>query len=307
MAAATNMPPARGLDGAICFEHHVASPFTSPDCRELLRAARVAPGDRVLDLAAGTGVVARAAARRIGRRGRVVAMDPSGSLLGYGRQIAASDTVTAEIVFQKGDPGSLPFEDEAFDVILYQQALRRPLTEPAILDEIRRVLRPGGRIAFALLRDIGHSPFHHALARTIQRYGAAAVAAVVCAPFPMDDVQSVRRTLENLEFREMRVRNRILRVRYSPLLEASVRGCLRALHLGHWYQRLPPADRSEFLREVAQALAAYRDARGFGIPAGYRMLRAAKPVLCPRNLPSLRVRMPSPDSAARGSSHPEPS
>ncbi|HYW04064.1 MAG TPA: methyltransferase domain-containing protein [Gammaproteobacteria bacterium] len=284
------MPPAHGLDGAVCFEHHVTSPFTSPDCRELLRAARVMPGDRVLDLASGTGVVARAAARRVGRRGRVVALDPSGPLLGYGRQIAASDAATAEIVFQKGDPGSLPFEDEAFDVVLYQQALRRPLTDPATLDELRRVLRPGGRIAFALLREIGHSPFHHVLARAIQRYGAASVAAGICAPFPMDDAESVRRTLEHLEFRELRVRNRILKVRYSPALEASVRGCLRALHLGHWYERLPPAERAAFLREVARGLAPCRDALGFAIPAGYRMLRAAKPVLCPRNLPSLWVR-----------------
>ncbi len=291
MAAVMQRPLVHASSGAACFEHHVASPFTSPECRALLRAAQIERGQRVLDLAAGTGVVARAAARHLGDSGRVVAMDSSGSLLGFGRQIALSDPATAEIVFRKGSPESLPFEDEAFDAVLYQQGLRPPLVSPLVLTEIRRVLRPGGRIACALLRDLRFSPFHYAVAQAIQRYGAARVAAGMSAPFLMDDGERMWQALEGLEFREVGTENRILRVRYTTALEANVRGCFRALHFEDWYDRLPPDERQGLIHRIARALQGYRGADGYTVPAGYCLIRAGKPMRTPAVFPSLHTRL----------------
>lgn len=106
----------------------------------------VAPGEQVLDLGCGTGVVARATARRVGPNGRVVALDPSEVLLMVGREIAEREGLLDRIEFRTGDARDLPFPEATFDIVLAVTALSHTTDAERTLPELLRVARPGGRI-----------------------------------------------------------------------------------------------------------------------------------------------------------------
>jgi SAM-dependent methyltransferase len=118
--------------------------FTTPAAAKLVRYARVAPGQRVLDVACGTGVVAITAARA----GAVVsALDLTPELLERARDHGRLAEV--RIDWREGDAEQLPFEDASFDVVLSQYGhMFAPRPEVAV-SELLRVLKPGGTLAFS--------------------------------------------------------------------------------------------------------------------------------------------------------------
>lgn len=118
--------------------------FTTPPAARLVGFANVQKGDKVLDVACGTGVVAITAARR---GAQVKALDLSPVLLAEARKSAA--VIEAPIEFIEGDVEALPYKDGEFDVVLSQYGhMFAPRADVAI-GEMLRVLKPGGRIAFS--------------------------------------------------------------------------------------------------------------------------------------------------------------
>ena len=102
-----------------------------------VRALGIAPGDRVLDIAAGTGTSSAAIART---GARVTALDFSAGMVAVGRQRHP------EIEFVEGDATKLPFDDASFDAVTISFGLRNVNDPHAALAEMRRVLVPGGRL-----------------------------------------------------------------------------------------------------------------------------------------------------------------
>lgn len=118
--------------------------FTTPPAAKLVEYARVRPGDRVLDVACGTGVVAVTAARA---GAHVEALDLSPVLLERARWNAA--TAGVKIEFTEGDAEGLPHPDASFDVVLSQYGHMFAPRPEVVVSEMLRVLEPGGRVVFS--------------------------------------------------------------------------------------------------------------------------------------------------------------
>ena len=107
--------------------------------REALRRAGLAEGMHALDVAVGTGLVAREAVGIVGEGGSVVGLDPSGGMLGQAAGIDGLRLV-------RGVGESLPFDDDAFDFLSMGYAIRHVRDLREAFGEFRRVLKPGGRV-----------------------------------------------------------------------------------------------------------------------------------------------------------------
>jgi demethylmenaquinone methyltransferase/2-methoxy-6-polyprenyl-1,4-benzoquinol methylase len=106
--------------------------------------AQVKEGDRVLDLAAGTGDLTRAFARRVGPRGLVVHSDINEAMLRRGRERLEDEGLILPSLL--ADAQALPLPDASFDVVSVAFGLRNMTDKQRALAEMARVLRPGGRV-----------------------------------------------------------------------------------------------------------------------------------------------------------------
>jgi len=150
--------------------------------REEVGLARIASGDRVLDVGCGTGSLTIAAARAAGPTGRVVGIEPGTEMIERARAKARRAKLPIEFVATAGE--ALPFPDGSFDVVLVSLVLHQLPSDPLhrAMAEIRRVLAPGGRL---LAVDLG-TPVPGR--RTVHSHGHASVAARGGAAFDLDRV-----------------------------------------------------------------------------------------------------------------------
>ena len=109
-----------------------------------IAVARIRPGDVVLDVAGGTGDLARAFANRVGPRGLVVLSDINESMLHQGRDRLLDDGVIVPALLCDGE--KLPFADATFDLVSVAFGLRNMTHKESALAEMARVLKPGGRL-----------------------------------------------------------------------------------------------------------------------------------------------------------------
>jgi demethylmenaquinone methyltransferase/2-methoxy-6-polyprenyl-1,4-benzoquinol methylase len=102
------------------------------------------PGERVLDVAGGTADLSSAFARRVGREGQVWLTDINNAMLGVGRDRLLDEGVLMPVAQCDGE--KLPFPDNHFDIVTVAFGLRNMTHKDKALEEMRRVLRPGGRL-----------------------------------------------------------------------------------------------------------------------------------------------------------------
>lgn len=112
-------------------------------------AARVHEGQRVLDVACGTGVLAREVLRRVGPTGHVAGIDPVPGMIDVAKQIAPA------VEWRQGTAESLPFSDQSFDVVVSQFGLMFFTDRTQAIREMLRVLTSSGRLAVAVLGFTG--------------------------------------------------------------------------------------------------------------------------------------------------------
>jgi SAM-dependent methyltransferase len=149
-------------------------------------AAGIQPGQRVLDVACGTGVLAHTLADRVGPNGSVVGIDLNEGMLAVARRKAP------EIEWQQGRAESLPFASESFDVVVSQFGLMFFEDRRTAIQEMMRVLRPRGRMAVAVWDSLSATPGYAAVADLLQQLFGGQVADALRAPFVLGDVQVLR-------------------------------------------------------------------------------------------------------------------
>lgn len=169
----------------------------------LLATADLRPGERVLDIATGTGVVARHAAPIVGVQGSVTAIDMNPAMLAVARSVA--DPRGAPVDWLQGDALALPIGDASVDVTLCQHALTFFPHKAAAVREMRRVLAPGGRSLTMVLQRLDLHPVFEALMTSVARRLRVPLA-VVDIPFALPEAGELRALHVDAGFREVEIR-----------------------------------------------------------------------------------------------------
>jgi ubiquinone/menaquinone biosynthesis C-methylase UbiE len=135
------------------YERVLVAPLFRPFAEQLVARLAPTPGDSVIDVACGTGIVARVARERLGAEARIVGVDIAPAMLAVAR------TVDPTIDWREGNAVSLPVgAAEHFTVLTCHQGLQFVADKPAAIREMRRVLAPGGRVAIATWRSLEDTP-----------------------------------------------------------------------------------------------------------------------------------------------------
>jgi ubiquinone/menaquinone biosynthesis C-methylase UbiE len=224
-----------------------SAPIMAPFVEALLDTMDLCPGHQILDLASGTGFVARAAAARVGPTGHVVAADVSEAMLKVAA--ARAPRMYPDIEFTVAPADRLPQPDGTFDVVLCQQGVQFFPDLDAALVEVSRVLRPGGRFAATAWAARDRSPYFAAQRPVLAEYGGPAAEAYFAAAFscPAEHLTSA---LTDAGFHEVASREVTFGITLPPLA-GFVRGHLSAVP---WGQAIEDAGGADGLTRAAEAI-----------------------------------------------------
>lgn len=182
------------------YQRYFVPVIGAPLAAALVEVAAPAPGERVLDVACGTGVVTRLVAERVGATGTVAALDVSPGMLAVARSLPAP---AAPVEWHESSAESLPFADDAFDLVTCQMGLQFVPDQRAALREQHRVLAPGGRVAFNLPGPT--PPLFRSFADALTRHVDPRAGGFMDAVFALHDADAIRVMTTEAGFDDVRV------------------------------------------------------------------------------------------------------
>ena len=245
--------------------------------QDLVALAALQAGERVLDVACGTGVVTRHAAQAVGTTGQVIGLDINEEMLQVARTVAPP--AGAPITWRQASVMALPFPEASFDVVLCQWGLEFFPDRAQGLQEMARVLVPGGRVGLRVWRALARQPFQTAVLAALDRhlFGGQHVPsrAALGQPFSLADAETVRALLADAGFHAIRVRIGIHTLRFASA-EAYVRGFLSASTIASEVVAMEEAKRSRMMQEIVAALHPFVDDDGLAVPAEDHAVLARK-------------------------------
>jgi ubiquinone/menaquinone biosynthesis C-methylase UbiE len=148
-------------------------------------AARILPGHRALDVACGTGVLARTLNERVGAGGSVVGLDVNPGMLAVARR------TQPDIEWREGRAESLPFDSASFDAVASQFGLMFFENKRTALAEMMRVLRRGGHLAVAVWDRLENAPGYAAVTSLLERLFGSEAAEALRTPFALGNRESL--------------------------------------------------------------------------------------------------------------------
>lgn len=253
------------------YERCLVGPLFRPWVDDLLDRVQLAPGDRVLDLACGTGIVARLAKSRLGAQGRVTGVDLSPQML------TVATAIAPDIEWRQGDAGALPFDQgETFDAVVCQQGLQFFPDRPAAAREIYRVLSPGGRLAVATWRPLYEAPFFRELNELAEQH----VGPVVDRRHGFGVAADLQSLLEGAGFRDVRVETITRTIRFDDAAAVLHLNAMAVVGMSEASGRMTEEDRAQAVAilayEWADVVPRYTDAHGVGFELGTNVATARR-------------------------------
>lgn len=152
----------------------------------VLDVADPRPGENVLDVACGTGVLARAAAEHVGDDGSVIGLDMNAGMLSVAEDLAPG------LEWREGQAEELPFDAETFDVVTCQVSLMFFDDQKAAIREMLRVLKPDGRLVMTVFDSLATVPPYESLIGIYDAVSGGEIGPSLRAPFSMSDTGHLR-------------------------------------------------------------------------------------------------------------------
>lgn len=180
------------------YERYFVPVIGEPVANDLIRFAALRPGERILDVACGTGVVARLALQKVGSTGTVSGVDVNPGMLEIARSSTPEDM---SIEWRQASAEDMPLPDEAFDVVLCQLGLEFMPDKLAALVEMRRVLVPGGRLVLNVPGPA--AKLFTVLADAMKRYISPQAAGFVHQVFSLHDTTEIQQIMRDAGFRDI--------------------------------------------------------------------------------------------------------
>lgn len=251
------------------YERYLVPTIFAPWASDLVALAKPQPRERILDVACGTGAVAREAAQVMGTQGTVTGLDLNAGMLNIAR---ASDP-QATIEWREGSAQAMPFSEATFTLVLCQQGIQYFPDRVGALREMWRVLASDGRLVLSVWRAIERTPGFLALSLALQRH--ISQQAGVLPPFALGDALGLPAEVASVGFAEVTTQTMSRLLRYSSPLEF-VRTYLISTPLAELVAQADEARRTALLEEVSSALSPFLDSNGLAFPIESQMIVARK-------------------------------
>ncbi|UTW04724.1 methyltransferase domain-containing protein [Amphritea atlantica] len=220
----------------------------------VVSTAQISSGHRVLDVACGTGILARTVAATVTEPGSVTGLDLSPGMLAMARQLAPS------IDWQLGSAESLPFADNSFDAVVSQFGLMFFQDRRSALKEMMRVLTPGGRLVVAVWDALVNSQAYPDEVDMLQRLAGQAAADALRAPFVLGNPDHVSELLSDAGAALVEIVTHDGTARFpdiQTMVEADLRGWLPVMGV-----QLHETQIALILNEAETVLSKYKVAGG---------------------------------------------
>ena len=218
----------------------------------VVAAAKIDAGQRVLDVACGTGVVARLAAEQVGAAGQVVGLDVNTGMLAVARQTAA------QIEWREGQAEALPFADDSFDAVVSQFGLMFFMDRILAIQEMMRVLRPGGTLAVAVWDSLDNTPGYAAVVVLLQRLFGEEAADGLRMPYVLGETAVLHQLFSQAGYPQIALDTYLGKARF-PSIESWMYTDIKGWTLA---DMIDDAQFAELLTEAAVELRPFLNADG---------------------------------------------
>ena len=254
------------------YERYLVPAKFGPWVEELVKFGNPQPGQRVLDVACGTGTVTRLIPPYVGASGRVVGLDINTAPV----DVASSLPLSSDLViqWQEGDVRALPFDDAMFDIVFCQQGLQFFPDKLAALRQMRRVLVPGGKLVLGVWRLVGHQPGGRAMADALERNVSPEAGAIRREPFAFGDAGAIETLIVDAGFRDV-VSRALIKAVYFPSAEAFTKRYISArVPLNAMVAAVDEKARAAVVADMVAALQAYETELGLELPTAVNIVTA---------------------------------
>lgn len=221
-----DVPLQAQVDAATAYEEVFVPALFREWAPRVVAASQLRPGQRVLDVACGTGVLAREAASRVGPTGSVAGLDVNPGMLAVAARHAPG------LEWRQGTAETLPYADQSFDAVVSQFGLMFFTDRPKALREMLRVVTPGGRLTVAVWDSLGQMPAYAAEVALLERIGGREAADALRAPFALGEQQQLAALFAGVRMTSVSVTTHRGTGRFPTIrsmVEADLRGWLPAM------------------------------------------------------------------------------